>query len=325
MKSISNSDINAVKRFISVALSMLLLSGILSAATEKNPASVTVSYDGLEGRYETYASTVGDFFANENIVLKDSDYVSHTDNASVSDGMRVVIKVAKYITVNDGGETYGAVTYAADVKGVMDDFAHPLRSADITYPPKDDRVYDGTVITVKRALQVSFTRDGSTIKRYTQSATVGDFLEEIGAKPSSFQKVVPSADTVLTDGMTIRFADIEDPMTDLNFNADLSDATIINCMATAYTSAADETWPYSDGRTATGALCRVGVVAVDPNVIPLKSKLFIESADGSFVYGYCVAEDTGGGIKGNRVDLVMNTKEECYSFGVRAVKVYILS
>lgn len=67
-----------------------------------------------------------------------------------------------------------------------------------------------------------------------------------------------------------------------------------------------------------------GRVAVDPRVIPLGTRMYIETADGSLIYGYAVAADTGGAIKGNIVDLYFNTYQECVNFGRRAVKVYIL-
>jgi len=68
-----------------------------------------------------------------------------------------------------------------------------------------------------------------------------------------------------------------------------------------------------------------GVVAVDPKVIPLGTKLYIESPDGSYVYGCAVAGDTGGAIKGNRIDLFMDTYSECMQFGRRTMNVYILN
>ena len=68
----------------------------------------------------------------------------------------------------------------------------------------------------------------------------------------------------------------------------------------------------------------MGAIAVDPNVIPLGSKLYIVSADGEYLYGYCVAEDTGGAIKGNTVDLYYNTYDECIQFGRRDVLVYVI-
>lgn len=92
----------------------------------------------------------------------------------------------------------------------------------------------------------------------------------------------------------------------------------ISCLGTAYSC---------DGRpgiTATGTIVHLGTVAVDPKVIPLGSKLFITSDDGQYVYGYATAEDTGGLIKGNRVDLYYNTTAECFQFGARRVTVRIL-
>ena len=65
-------------------------------------------------------------------------------------------------------------------------------------------------------------------------------------------------------------------------------------------------------------------MAVDPKVIPLGTKMYIVSADGEYLYGYCVAEDTGGAIQGNIVDLFFNTYEECIQFGRRDVLIYIL-
>ena len=60
-------------------------------------------------------------------------------------------------------------------------------------------------------------------------------------------------------------------------------------------------------------------------MIPLGSRLFVIASDGSVVYGFATAEDTGGNIKGNKVDLYYNTESLCYSFGRRDVTVYVLN
>lgn len=78
------------------------------------------------------------------------------------------------------------------------------------------------------------------------------------------------------------------------------------------------------GITATGTKARPGVVAVDPKVIPLGSKLYIESMDGTGSYGMASAEDKGGAIKGNRIDLFYQNRSDALQFGRRDVKVYIL-
>ena len=81
-----------------------------------------------------------------------------------------------------------------------------------------------------------------------------------------------------------------------------------------------------DGITAIGTIPRVGTVAVNPNVIPYGTRLYICSADGSYVYGYAVAEDTGTAAMAGDiiVDLYMNSEEECVAFGRQNLCVYIL-
>ena len=91
----------------------------------------------------------------------------------------------------------------------------------------------------------------------------------------------------------------------------------INMRATAYTTE-NKSWK----RTASGTTARVGAVAVDRDVIPLGTKLYIVAADGTWCYGIATAEDTG--VKGNKVDIFLNTYNECIYFGVRDAVVYVL-
>lgn len=60
-------------------------------------------------------------------------------------------------------------------------------------------------------------------------------------------------------------------------------------------------------------------VSVDPSVIALGSKVYVEG------YGYAIASDTGGAIKGNKIDLYMNSLEDCHSFGRRTVVVHLVA
>ena len=73
-----------------------------------------------------------------------------------------------------------------------------------------------------------------------------------------------------------------------------------------------------EGITKMGTWARYGEIAVDPNVIPLGTRVFIPG------YGVATAEDTGGDILGNRVDLCMESYDACMAFGRRVVLVYIL-
>lgn len=90
--------------------------------------------------------------------------------------------------------------------------------------------------------------------------------------------------------------------------------------ATAYT----KTDAGCDDYTATGSKVRVGTVAVDPNVIPYGTRMFIMTNDGKYIYGIATAEDCGGAIKEKRLDLYFETEAECWQFGVRGCTVYFL-
>lgn len=79
------------------------------------------------------------------------------------------------------------------------------------------------------------------------------------------------------------------------------------------------------GHTLESARC----IAVDPNIIPLKSEVYLEFEDSySHLNGIYIAYDTGGDIKGKRIDVFFgdgNVKTECFDFGRRRVKVTIIN
>ena len=76
--------------------------------------------------------------------------------------------------------------------------------------------------------------------------------------------------------------------------------------------------PGNGSYTYGGNLLRKGLVAVDPAVIPLGTRLYVQG------YGYAVADDIGGAIKGNRIDLAFDSHGEAINFGVQRVNVYII-
>jgi len=72
------------------------------------------------------------------------------------------------------------------------------------------------------------------------------------------------------------------------------------------------------GRTACGLHAGYGVAAVDPRVIRLGSKLYVEG------YGYVIAGDIGRAIKGSRIDLGFDSYSEAKRYGMKTVLVYLL-
>ncbi len=137
--------------------------------------------------------------------------------------------------------------------------------------------------------------------------------------------------TIIEVGTIPNFANNADPVADITVNEDGTGVITLEngqtvtfrekrtMRGTAYTA-----WENSkvDDITATGTTVRLGVVAVDKRQLPLGTKVYVVSNDGAYTYGFAIAEDTG--VRGNSIDLYMNTYEDCIQFGVRDCTVYIL-
>lgn len=95
----------------------------------------------------------------------------------------------------------------------------------------------------------------------------------------------------------------------------LSRKSVMTMEASAYTIAEGS----GTGRTATGRKATYGVVAVDPKVIPLNTLVFVEG------YGFAIAADTGGAIKGKKIDLCMTSRQKAIQFGRRDVVVHVFN
>ena len=123
----------------------------------------------------------------------------------------------------------------------------------------------------------------------------------------------------LIEGEAVEEPELVEEVKEVNTVSDISDdnlqyASIMAMEATAYLP----TDGSGAGITAMGIPATYGVAAVDPNVIPLGSRLYVPG------YGEAIAADTGGAIYGYKIDLCMESYEEAMSFGRRTITVYVL-
>jgi len=169
---------------------------------------------------------------------------------------------------------------------------------------------------------VSPGRNGVSLARYTiftlgKTAVGGRLTRSVIVAPKPrvvaiYQQVpntyIPEREDILRMG---RLASRE-------FRPPLRYKKVFEMEATAYSPEnAKDSWG-DPNSTAIGLKAGYGVVAVDPKVIPLGTRLYIEG------YGYAVAGDVGGAIKGMRIDLGFDKEEEALKFGRRRVKVFML-
>lgn len=190
-----------------------------------------------------------------------------------------------------------------------------------------------TEITVYRAVPVTIECEGERREVLTSKATVKEALEDLGydleaydADPGLESKITENLDIRLTESAArieaeeARIAE-EEAEAERQRGAQVetsrgmvrySDAMVMEATAYLPTDGSPE------GLTASGIAAQYGVAAVDPDVIPLGTRLYIPG------YGEAIAADTGGAIIGNKIDLCMEDYGEAMQFGRRDVTVYLL-
>ena len=173
------------------------------------------------------------------------------------------------------------------------------------------------------ATQVSTVKDltnGNTGIIKTLGSTVRDQVEgkvqaEVTDRLSGYQNELALLSVLFNNSaaLTPKAAEANNSLA----GAPQNYSKMIDMTATAYGPGPLDNGKWND-LTYMGGKVKKGVVAVDPNVIPMGSKLWIEG------YGEAIAEDQGSAIKGNRIDLAFNTRQQALDYGIQKVKVYVL-
>lgn len=293
---------------------------------------VELNINGKTKTVFTYEKTVGDFLKKEGIVLKNKDLVSPSLDKEIDKDMKIVISSPKSYHIKDGDKTLIAEASGYTVADVLDNLDIKLNKLDRVSLPLDEIAKEGMEIKIDRVV-VENLENKIEIPFETESRENKDMFEgekkvitkgEVGQKTESLKNTYVNG--VLETTEVLKSEITKDPVKEV-VEVGTKKGTVapngknakrvIVMQATAYD-------PTAGSKTAMGTRARVGAVAVDPKVIPLGSKLYIESMDGFASYGYATAEDTGGAIKGNRIDLFYNSNAEANRFGRRNVKVYVL-
>lgn len=293
--------------------------------------------DGVATVYNTYTSDALLALQEAGIALSPSDHVAAPAHPVVGGYAEITITRGLTATVRmDGRETTISTNSAATVRALLDRAGYEPQPHDIVEPPLDTAAQDGMRIVVTRqnivteqvAEAIPYTvirNDNRNLNEGTEVVTRdGVPGEKIYSYEVTYRDGVEISRRLVLEAVTV------DPIPQIIECGTAKTITTasgevyrysrrLDCSATAYTT---------EGRknkiNAIGNVARVGTIAVDPKVIPLRSKVYVTSANGTWDYGVALCEDTGGSIKGNIVDLFFNTVAECYSFGRRKCVVYVL-
>ena len=319
------------------AILALTVCALVLAIVIYYPKDITLVVDDSvshkEMKLSTSARTVGelidsftlDISKNDRITYDYMGNVGHDLNEKIRSGMTVTCDKAFDIFIKADGKTFKINSPAITCISAIEKAGIALKDEDITIPKRNHTLKKGENIVVKRVEIKDVTKDveikystkvintsdigigqvkvlkqgknGKGIKYYHKYYVNKRFFKKKMYKEKVLKKPTTK---VIAYGTKIDFRKCP-----VNYRKVLDvKATAYHCAGTAY--------------GASGNPCRYGTIAVDRKVIPLGTKCYIEG------YGYAIANDTGGAIKGNIIDLYMSSDYQVSLWGVRNTKIYIL-
>lgn len=312
--------------WIKAGAAVMVLAAGIALGYVLTTKTVTLADNGKEVVIKTRSASVSDLLAERRIQLGPVDRVLPGPATRLVDGSRVEIKRAYHITLVADRETSEFYSSADTVKDILEEKKVALGSEDMVKPDVSEIVSADTEIRVVRvrnetekvhapiAFDVRRVPNPEMARGISRTVSRGQNGEEeqtwrityhdgqvvsrsmvdrkTVASPTEAVLQVGTGQTVSRGGETIRFREAMD------------------VIATSYS--------YTGYRTATGHDPEYGVVAVDPSVIPLGTRMYVEG------YGYATALDTGGAIRGKRIDVFLESQAEASHWGVRSVRVYLV-
>jgi len=283
----------------------------------------------------TTSKTVKDFLKEQSIVLNEHDEVQPSLNTALKKGMDITVKRAVPLTLLDGGvekETWSTSTTVADFltqQGVS------LTELDRVEPALEDKVMeDGTINVIRVEKVTDVVEEPISYAVVTQKDENLDTGTEKVITEGQEGLISKEYEVTLENGKEVsrvvlnekKLKDKQDKVVSVGTKAKpiqvasrgSGNGKEIYVTSTAYTASCNG----CSGTTATGVNLHANpnakVIAVDPGVIPLGSKVYVDG------YGYAIASDTGGAIKGNKIDVFFPSKSDAYRWGRKTVKIKIL-
>ncbi|OZM55856.1 hypothetical protein CIB95_15160 [Lottiidibacillus patelloidae] len=313
---------------------MIILSSLLFFDLQQTPLTITVN--GEKRAVLSDAITVEEVLIEQGITVSEHDKLSHAKDEPVTAHMEVTYEQAVMVELTDGKEkmeVWSTVTTVADLLKTQD---ITLGEWDKVEPKLEKPLVHGQKITITRIdkeivtveEEIDYTVENkkdatltSGKKKIIQNGKVGTKVKQFEVTYVNGEKVarVLVEEEVTKEPVKHVIAVGTKPKVVQTYKQMPAGETF-EVVATAYTALCDSG---CTGITATGINLLenpdMKVIAVDPRVIPLGTRVFVEG------YGYAIAGDTGGAIKGYKIDIYVKTKDEARKFGRKKVKITILN
>ncbi|MFN2448876.1 MAG: ubiquitin-like domain-containing protein [Candidatus Baltobacteraceae bacterium] len=292
---------------------------------------------GEQTEHVTTAPTVGAFLKERGIAPGDRDYIHPSTDTPLVDNLVIDYAPAIPVKLVTAKGAHVITTTATDVGSLLEEQGIQLGAHDVVRPSLSDPLVAHSTVRIMRVVQWVSSQKQRVSERTVReidfslppgqtrvleagsagvSLTMVDYTQTDGTlhKRILTRRVVRKPQTrIIAEGVGTGAAIADFARRGLQKTSYIA-SQAIDMVATAYTA---ECFGCT-GFTAGGYHAGHGIVAVDPRIIPLGTRLYIPG------YGFAIAGDTGGAISGNRIDLGFDSLADALGFGRRAVKVYTL-
>lgn len=302
----------------------------------KPSKEIQLIVNGKKDNIWTVSDTIKDLLAEQSITLGEHDLVEPELSTEIKDGLEVNYESAFKVKLNDGGKEKELWTTSMTVADFLKQHEIKLNELDRLEPGGDKLITAKTNVKITRVEKVTDVveadLDYAVVKRKDSSLTRGtEKVLDAGEKG----KVQKRFEVVLENGKEVSRKLIDSKVLKesqdriVAVGTKVVQRTVSRGAPGSYSkeivvssTAFSANCAGCSGITSTGynlnANPNAKVIAVDPNVIPLGSKVWVEG------YGYAIAADTGRAIRGNKIDVFFSTTAQCYSWGRRTVTIRIL-
>ncbi|WP_405354470.1 G5 domain-containing protein [Ruminococcus sp.] len=299
--------------------------------------TITIDNCGEKQTISLAKGTVEEVLNRTGITLAENQSVTPSLNTVIQGDMNIYVYNAKTVKLTTNGTEMSVKAPEGTVENALNILGYSVTDDDILSVDKNAQIEDGMKITLKKVKYVDEVSTEKiaydTVEKDSDEILTGE--SEVSQKGVDGEKQVTKrckyidgkydSTKVIDEKVTKEPVDkivlngTKKATTTDSSGAPVSYRYMVSGSGTAYTAA-------PGSLTATGAEVYEGGVAVNPAIIPYGSKLYIEAADGSHVYGYATAIDTGGALMDGSaiVDLFYFSYDDCVNFGRRDVNVYVL-
>jgi len=306
------------------------LIAVITLGTTFAPKEITVHYGQSVAKVYSTSQTVGEVLVELGLEKTDKLFVVPDKDARVVSGMEIYIFNTEEISIYVDGRNKNIYMpfidtgYLLSRQGIFLEEADRIESNIFAEESKYVRVIRVSTEEVEREVDINFSMvmrpNHDLFREETREVTQGAKGAKLQIVYITYEDEIPIKEQILSEEIirqpidqVTEFGTKERVQTAARQTVFTGNYNVVKEMfveATAYT--------HTGNRTFTGIWPHEGVVAVDPRVIPLGTRMFIEG------YGYATAADTGGVIRGNKIDVFMDTREQAINWGRRQVKIYIL-